>query len=151
MNTQLEKFVNTTLPAVSGSSVTYNKDRNMFLTAGYTSGMGHTYFQGIHLSDRVAIVLNIGEGGWGCHPLFLNGVTVYCFDGTNKVIIGKWAPSSWEFYSDGLANRVATDLLYDYLKSQTKMQGVCISDGELQNFASAQIQAAACNRPALAS
>ena len=149
MNTSLATLVNQTLPAVSNSSVTYNADRNMFLTSGYTSGMGHTYFQGIQLSDRVAVVYNIGQGGYGSNPLFLNGVTVYCFDGREKKIIGKWSPSSWEFYSDLLARNVATQLLFDYLKSQMRIQGAYVEDSELRSFATAQIRAAATNRPRL--
>ena len=149
MNTTLEKLVNQTLPSVSSSSVTYNAERNMFLTSGYTSGMGHTYFQGIHLSDRVAVVYSIGQGGYGYNPYFLNGVTVYCFDGKEKKIIGKWAPYGWAFYDDCLAQRIATELLYDYLKSQMKLQGAYISDRELKDFATAQINAAATNKPVL--
>lgn len=149
MNNSLADLVNQTLPAVSNSSVTYNADRNMFLTSGYTSGMGHTYFQGIQLSDRVAVVYNIGQGGYGSNPLFLNGVTVYCFDGREKKIIGKWSPSCWAFYTDHLAHNVATQLLFDYLKSQMRILGASIADSELKNYAIAQIRAAATNRPRL--
>ena len=147
MSTALTSLVNQTLPAVSGSSLTYNADRNMFVTTGYTSGMGHTYFQGIQLSDRVAVVYNIGRGGWGSNPLFLNGVTVYCNDGHDKKIIGRWSPNPWAFYSDSLAQQVAVGLLYDYLKSQLQIQGAYVADNELQQFAKAQIQAAATQRP----
>jgi hypothetical protein len=115
----------------------------MFVTTGYTSGMGHTYFQGIQLSDRVAVVCNIGRGGWGSNPHFLNGVTVYCFDGREKKIIGKWTPATYAFYCDSLVQRVATELLYNYLKSQIKIQGVLINDSDLRSFATAQISAAA--------
>ena len=34
MNNSLATLVNRSLPAVSNSSVTYNADRNMFLTTG---------------------------------------------------------------------------------------------------------------------
>lgn len=143
MNNSLANIVNQALPAVSNSNVSYCADRNMFVTTGYTSGMGHTYFQGIQLSDRVAVVCSIGRGGWGSNPHFLNGVTVYCFDGKEKKIIGKWSPAIYAFYSDSLVQRVATNLLYDYLKSQVRMQGALIDDSELKNFATAQISAAA--------
>lgn len=72
-NTSLAKLVNDALPAVSGSSLTYNADRNMFLTPGYTSNSGNIYFQGIHLSNRLAIVFDIGIGY--AHS-FLNGLQV---------------------------------------------------------------------------
>jgi hypothetical protein len=121
----------------------------MFLTSGYTSAMGHTYFQGIQLSNRVAVVYNVGVGGWGFHPTFLNGVTVYCFDGKEKKIIGRWAPCSWAFYSDSLAQSVAIDLLFSYLKSQIEMRHARISDNELEQFAKAQIMAAVTNKQCL--
>ena len=145
MNKSLSNFVNQALPAVSNSSVTYNADKNMFLTTGYTSGMGHTYFQGIQLSDRVAVVYNIGHGAWG-DAIFLNQVTVYCFDGKEKKIVGRWSPADYAFYSDYLANKIATKLLFDYLKSQLMIQGASIADTELMSFATAQISAAATNR-----
>ena len=151
MNTSnsLEILVNRSLPVKSTTGLTYNAEKNMFMTQGYTSGMGHTYFQGIQLSNRLAIVNDIGRGGWGSNPLFLNGVTLYCFDGMEKKIIGKWAPMSWAFYSDSLAISVAKKLLYDYLVSQMKMQGVSISQSDLNSFVSAQIRVAVTERPAI--
>ena len=142
MNSALSNFVNQMLPVASSSNLSYNASRNMYLTQGYTSGMGHTYFQGIQLSDRVAVVYNVGRGGYGSNPLFLNGVTVYCFDGKDKKLIGSWSPASWEFYSDSLARRVATELLFNYLQSQVKLQGSVIDTSVLKDFADAQIKAA---------
>jgi hypothetical protein len=149
MTTNLNILVNKALPAIANKSVTYNADRNMFLTSGYTSQAGHTYFQGIQLSDRVAIVCSIGRGGWGTNPLFLNEVSVYCFDGTKKVLIGSWSPIDYEFYSEARARMHATQLLYDHLTSQARMSGISISNSELEQFAAAQIRAAVLNRPAL--
>lgn len=147
MSTALSNFVNGALPVAASTGLTYNAQRNMYLTNGHTSSMGHTYFRGIQLSDRVAVIYDIGRGGYGCNPTFLNGVTVYCYDGTAKKIIGKWTPSPWAFYSDYLARKVAATLLYDYLKSQMKIQGVSISDSELEQFAVKQIEAAVTNAP----
>ena len=138
----LKKFINEALPAVSGSSLTYNADSNMFLSTGYTSAMGHTYFQGIQLSGRVAVVYSVGRGAYGNNPLFLNSVSVYCFDGKAKKLIGVWDPFDWHFYSQSLAQSVATDLLFNYLKSQLSLQGASISDSDLLSFAKAQIKEA---------
>ena len=145
-NTSLTTLVNQVLPTTSGKLV-YNAEKKMFLTEGYTSAKGNTYFQGIQISDRVAVLYNVGVGGYGCKPTFLNGVTVYCFDGNEKKIIGKWCPpaSSYAFYSDYYAKLVASKLLYDYLKSQMKIKGIQIGDQELSDFAIAQIDAATSN------
>ena len=42
------------LPALSGSSLTYNPEKNVFLTCGYTSAAGNTYYKAIRISDRLA-------------------------------------------------------------------------------------------------
>ena len=145
MNTSLEKLVNCTLPAVSGSAVTYNADRNMFLTTGYTSAAGNTYFQGIHLSNRLAIVFDIGQG---YAYTFLNGMKLYCFDGKEKKLIGSRSYSC-TCYSDSYARREATDILFEYLKSQSKILGAYIADSQLEDFAENQVLSAATNRPCL--
>ncbi len=146
MTSTLTTFVNRALPISTRGGVTYNASRNMYVSNGYTSGMGHHYFQGVQLNDRVAVVYDIGRGGWGWNPYFLNGVTVYCYDGHDKKVIGRWFPQSYAFYSDGFAQRVAAELLFDYLKSQMRMQGAYISDGELRTYSRKQIEAAATTR-----
>ena len=73
MATSLIRVVESALPALSGSSVTYNAQNNIYLTNGYTSAAGNTYFQGIRLSDRIIVKYDIGQGY--AHT-FLNGVQV---------------------------------------------------------------------------
>ena len=145
MNNSLVNLVNQTLPAVSNSSVTYNADRNMFLTTGYTSAAGNTYFQGIHLSNRLAIVFDIGIG---YAYTFLNGMKLYCFDGTQKKLIGSRFYSC-RCYCDSFARREAAEILYEYLKSQAKLIGTNISDSQLEDYAMSQVLSAATNRPRL--
>ena len=145
MRTSLANLVEQTLPAVSGSSVTYNPDRNMFLTMGYTSAAGNTYFQGIHLSHRLAIVFDIGVGY--AHT-FLNGMKLYCFDGTQKKLIGSRSYCS-QFYADEYARKEASSILFEYMKSQAMMIGAYVPDSTLKNFAEEQVLSAATNRPCL--
>jgi hypothetical protein len=140
MNTSLSTLVSNALPTITKGHVTYNATRNMYLTDGYTSNLGHTYYQGIHLSDRIAITFDIGHGSWG-DATFLNGVSLFAFNGNQKVLIGKWAPSSYAFYSDNLAYGKAEQLLFDYLKSQMQMRGGYISDDELRRYAKVQVEA----------
>ncbi len=149
MNEKLTNLIDRVLPEVSTSSISYNRDRNMFLTTGWTSGLGHTYFQGIQLSNRIAIICSIGRGGYGSNPLFLNRVDVYCFNGTKKQIIGSWHPVNWDFYSDYLAHRVAKDILVNYLKGQMRLQGCHVCEKELLGYAEAQINAATSNMKSL--
>ena len=48
------------LPALSGSSLTYNPEKDIYLTMGYTSQAGNTYFRAIRMSKRLAIFYDIG-------------------------------------------------------------------------------------------
>lgn len=145
MDSHLTTLVNQTLPAISGSSVTYNEERNMFITSGYTSAAGNTYYQGIHLSNRLAIVLDIGQG---YAYTFLNGVKLYCFDGNQKKLIGSRLYAC-HYYSDSDAQQEAAKILYQYLKSQAKMLGAYVADSQLEDFAQHQVLAASTSRHAL--
>lgn len=142
MNANLTTLISNSLPALSGSKVTYNRQRGMYVTESHTTAIGHSYYQGIKLSNRIAVVYDIGEGGWGFHPTFLNGVKVYCNDGNQKKLIGSWAPANWCFYNELNARGYATRILSNYLKSQVKMNGLSVSDKEIDEYCEAQILAA---------
>ena len=62
MSTTLALVAAKALPALSGSSFTYNPEKNVYLTLGYTSAAGNTYYKAIRLSDRLAVYYHIGEG-----------------------------------------------------------------------------------------
>ncbi len=135
MDSSLARLVNSALPSVQG--VTYNPDKNIFLTSGYTSAAGNTYFQGIRLSDRLAIVMNIGEGY--AHT-FLNGLQLFCFDGRNRKLIGSREYNTC-FFDEDFAKKESMEILLDYMKSQARMRHICMSDYELKSYAKAQIAA----------
>ncbi len=105
--------------------------------------MGHTYFEGIQLSDRVAITYSIGIGAYG-GAVFLNAVRVYCFDGSNKKLVGEkiYGGMNYCFYSDYAAKSAAKDILLDYLKSQTRILGANVPEKDLEDYACCQIEAA---------
>lgn len=71
MSTALALVAAKALPALSGRSLTYNPEKNVYLTLGYTSAAGNTYYKAIRLSDRLAVYYHIGEGY--AHT-FLNGI-----------------------------------------------------------------------------
>ncbi|MCQ7926304.1 hypothetical protein NP234_24265, partial [Salmonella enterica] len=73
------------LPALSGSSLTYNEKHNVYLTVGYTSAAGNTYYKALRVSERLGVYYDLGEGY--AHT-FLNGITLFCWDGRKAVIIG---------------------------------------------------------------
>ncbi len=130
MTTVLSRVVDTALPALSGSAVTYNRQNNIFLTDGYTSAAGNTYYQGIRLSDRIIVKLDIGEGY--AHT-FLNGVQVFGYNGRDKKLIGSRSFNSY-FYSDYNAKKEAIGIVINYMKGQTKMLGATVDNGQIEKF-----------------
>ena len=46
-NTSLAAIAATSLPALSGDTLTYNAEKNMYLTVGYTSAANNTYFKAV--------------------------------------------------------------------------------------------------------
>ena len=49
------------LPCFSGNSVSYNADKNIFVTSGYTSTVGNAYYKKYRLSDRLCISCSLGR------------------------------------------------------------------------------------------
>lgn len=131
MDNNLIKIVNATLPALSGSSVTYNEANNIFLSEGYTSAAGNTYFQGLRLSDRLIIDLQLGQGY--CY-LFLNGIRIYGYNGCEKHLIASRNFSCCTF-SERKSSSECEDMIKDYLYSQSKLMGQTVDDSTLENFA----------------
>lgn len=84
MASNLSTLVETALPTLSGSAVTYCAAKNIYLSSGYTSAAGNTYFQGLRLSDRIIINYDFGQG---YAYLFLNGIRIYGFNGREKNLL----------------------------------------------------------------
>ena len=108
-NQNLVKVVEHALPALSGSKVHYDANRNMLCTTSYTSAAGNSYYQGIRLSDRLVINVDLGQG---YAYLFMNGLRLYCFDGSNKKLIGSRFYNCC-CYSDRGASRESEEILFN--------------------------------------
>ena len=48
--TSIARVAEKSLPSLSGSSLTYNAEKNVLLTPGYTSLAGNTYYRAFRLS-----------------------------------------------------------------------------------------------------
>ena len=129
-NTALQTIVAKSLPALSGESVTYNAAKNVFLTLGYTSAAGNMYYKAIRVSKKLAVFYHIGEG---YARTFLNGITLFCWDGTKARIIGQkfWGGcDNWRDFSEYFAKEQSILMLKDFLTAQVKLQGGHVSDQE---------------------
>lgn len=132
--TALTRLAEKVLPALSGASVTYNPEKNVYLTLGYTSAAGNTYFKTVRFSDRLAVHYDIGEG---YAYTFLNGITLFAWDGNQAVIIGKkmWGGcGNWVCFNERFAMEQTVQMLKSYLGGQAKAIGQCVSEQQLLSF-----------------
>lgn len=127
------------LPALSGSSLTYNAEKNILMTMGYTSAAGNTYYKAIRLSDRLAVFYDLGQGY--AHT-FLNGITLFAWNGTKANIIAKksWGGCNWVCFSERYAKEQSIQMLKEYLAGQAKLMGNVINDQTLLDFSRGMIE-----------
>ncbi len=121
------------LPTLSGAQLTYNVEKNIFLTMGYTSQAGNTYYRAIRLSPRLAVFYNIGEG---YKYTFLNGITLFAFDGYKPRIIGQrtWGGYDWVAFSENFARQQSILMVHDFLQGQMRMLNVPCSEQQLMDM-----------------
>ena len=136
MANELQLIAAKALPALSGSSVTYNVEKNIYLTTGYTSAAGNTYYRAIRMSNRLVVYYHIGQGY--CRT-FLNGITLYAFDGTQIRTIGQKF-FSCRFFSEYDAKQQSISMLADFMKGQAKMLGTRVNEDQLESFSRGLIQ-----------
>lgn len=142
-STNLTRLVEKSLPAMSGSKVSYNSKNNIFLTNGYTSAAGNTYYQGIRLSDRIVVKYDLGQGYM---YLFLNGIQIYGYNGTGTTLLASRAFHSTCF-DEGFAKRQCVDMVLEYLKGQMRLTGTSVSDLQVSQFANSLVGEAMKNQP----
>lgn len=133
-NTALQTIVTKSLPALSGESFTYNPARNMFVTPGYTSAGGNTYFKAIRFSDRLIVYYDLSLG---YKYTFLNGIKLFCFDGQKSSIIAQkcWNGDDWKVFTEQFAKDQSVLMLCNYLLGQLKAQGAHVSNQEIFSYA----------------
>lgn len=126
------------LPALPASQLTYNAEKNVLLTMGYTSAAGNTYYKAIRLSDRLAVFYDLGQGY--LHT-FLNGITLLCWDGTKAKVIAKksWGGYDYRFFNENFAREQCVIMLKDFLEGQMKALGHSMSEQEMLDFSSQMI------------
>lgn len=128
--TKMNTYLSNILPTVSGG-ITYNAENKVFLTMGWTSAAGNTYYKALRVGKRLCVYFDMGQGY--AHT-FLNGITLLMWDGQQPRVIAK-RDFYCNIYDGCSARRQATEMVEDYLKSQLKLIGQCASDSELKNFA----------------
>ena len=134
MNTALQTIATKALPALSGEQVTYNAVKNVFLSQGYTSAAGNTYYRAIRLSNRLMVYYDLGQG---YAYTFLNGIKLYCFDGQKANLIAQkyWGGCDYRIFDEQFAKEQSILMLGNFLAGQLKAQGAQVSKQEIFSFA----------------
>lgn len=133
------EIVNQLLPALSGDKLTYNAKNNVFLTTGYTSIAGNTYYRAIRISKHLVVYYELGEGY--IHT-FLNGISLYAWNGEKLILIAKksWGGcGNWRAFYESTAKQECIYMLKNYLASQTKALGRTVSDSQLLDISQAMM------------
>ena len=138
-STALQTIVAKSLPALSGESLTYNAAKNVFLTLGYTSAAGNTYYRAVRLSNRLVVYYDLGQG---YAYTFLNGIKLFCFDGQKANLIAQkyWGGCDYRIFSEQFAKEQSILMLKGFLEGQLKLQGAHVSDQELASFARGMVE-----------
>ncbi len=119
------------IPAVfKNAELTFNAGKNIFLSTGYTSQAGNTYFQGVRFSERIIITQQLGQGY--CYT-FLNGLRIFGFNGKEATLI---AEKSFHccIYDESFVKTQSENLIKEYLQSQAAMSGSFVESKVLDSF-----------------
>jgi hypothetical protein len=81
VQTQLTRMIDSLVPNQGGAM--YRQDINAFVTQGYTSAAGNSYFDVIRVSSTVVTKLDVGIGY--AHS-FCNGISIYSADGSKTLL-----------------------------------------------------------------
>ena len=126
------------LPALSGSSLTYNAAKNVFLTQGYTTLANNTYYRAYRISNKLVVRYDIGEG---YKHTFLNGIMLFIRNGLDMKLIAQktWGGSNWRKFDEHSAMLESIIMLKNCLASQAKLMGKYVGDSHLMEFSRAAI------------
>jgi hypothetical protein len=141
---ELTTITNQALCNIIGSNgVTYSQSKNIFLSNGYESAAGNVYYKGMRMSDRIAVVYDLGQG---YAHLFLNGIQLYGFRGKEKVLLASKSFCCY-FFSETSARREVEQMVVDLLTAQLKLMGHAISNDVICSEASKLVSAVMENNP----
>lgn len=115
---------------IGNDKLGYSESQNMFVTTGYTSYAGNTYFSGIRFSERIVIMLNIGIG---YYYTFLNGLSVFSYLNNQKICIGSKSYYNHK-YNEQSIKRDAKIILKDKLLEKATEEKLVLDDLWLSQY-----------------
>lgn len=115
-----------------GNTFRWSEKSGSWLTPGYTSMLGNTYFESIRVSEHLVIRESLGQGY--CY-LFLNRLKIYTKDGT---LLAEGGYHNCVYSQETMKER-AVGILVEAMLSAARRQGVTLSRQQLKRQAAAEI------------
>ena len=112
---------------ISKSNLVYSQATNAFLSTGYTSAAGNTYFNAVRFAEGIVINEDIGKG-WA--HTFLNGIKIYSL--RNKELLAERYFYS-NIYSKAKVKNEAIDMLFEVLKIAAEREGHILNHTQAKN------------------
>jgi len=106
---------------ITKTGISYSESANAFLTPGYTSNAGNTYYSAVRFAEGILIKDDIGEG---YAYTFLNGISIYSIK--NKELLAARGYFS-KIYSKYKVRDEAIDMLLEVLIVAAKREGYQIN------------------------
>ncbi|OYT15489.1 MAG: hypothetical protein B7C24_12775 [Bacteroidetes bacterium 4572_77] len=107
------------------ANLSYSEISNAFLSTGYTSGAGNTYFNSVRIAEGILIKEDVGIAHWGMS--FLNGIQIYAIK--DKTLIADEAYHSLR-YSKYTVQFHAKILLLNTLREAAQSKGEQLNEIE---------------------
>lgn len=109
------------------SNLTYSEYANAFLTSGYTSMVGNTYYNSIRIAEGILIKEDVGDAHYGI--TFLNGIKIYTIK--TKTLIASKCYNGLK-YSKQTVRSESFELLFETLKEAHRNSNTYFNEFEVK-------------------
>lgn len=109
---------------IVGTNYNYSEIANAFLSMGYTSGAGNTYFNSVRLAEGIVIKEDVGQGY--CRT-FLNGIKIYSIK--DKTLLAE-RNFNCCFYSRSTVRNSASSMLLSTLRDAAKNMNYSFNENQ---------------------
>ena len=113
----------------------WDEGSHMFNVNQHVSPAGNLYYQGVRVTDRFAIVEDIGRSNTFC---YINAIELYAYDGNECQLISRCILKK-VYYDAELIRQKTEEMMHDFLKSQFKMLNRVLDEADLKAKSSALI------------
>ncbi len=107
---------------INTDMISYSENANAFLSMGYTSFAGNTYYNEIRIANGIAIVGSLGDGYW---YKFLNGIKIFSLK--DKELVAEKHFHN-HIYSKESVKNYAKSMLLEALLEASKEEGWSIDE-----------------------